>query len=145
MAASPLEIRGKHHNLGWLDLSLGHKNGVDPVIPLDNQLLNREDEIMSHCIEVYVYEIALNHLDEFLTIKDQLITETRSIPGLIESATFRSDQQQNLFIDRMKWESSDMAREGLKLFESLPIARRFLSLMAGPPQVGGHFTLVAGR
>ncbi len=100
---------------------------------------------MSHCIEVYVYEIALNHLDEFLTIKDQLITETRSIPGLIESATFRSDQQQNLFIDRMKWESSDMAREGLKLFESLPIARRFLSLMAGPPQVGGHFTLVAGR
>ncbi len=100
---------------------------------------------MSHCTEVYVYEIAPSHVDEFLNIKDQLIAETRSIPGLIDSATFRSDQQQNLFIDRMKWESADAAREGLKLFESLPIAGRFMSLMAGPPKVAGHFTLVAGR
>ncbi len=123
----------------------GHKNRVDPVIPLDNQLLYREDETMSHCTEVYVYEIAPNRVDEFLNIKDQLIAETRSIPGLIDSATFRSDQQQNLFIDRMKWDSVDAAREGLKLFESLPIAGRFMSLMTGPPKVGGYFTLVAGR
>ena len=100
---------------------------------------------MSRCTEVYVYEIAPNQVDEFLDIKDQLIVETRSLPGLIDSATFRSDQQHNLFIDRMKWESIDAAREGLKLFETLPIARRFLSMMMGPPKVGGHFTLVAGR
>ena len=100
---------------------------------------------MSHCTEVYVYEITPSRVNEFLEIKDQLIAETRSIPGLIDSATFRSDQQKNLFIDRMRWKSADAAREGLKLFESLPIAHRFLSMMTGPPKVGGHFTLVAGR
>ena len=100
---------------------------------------------MSHCTEVYVYEISPDQVEEFLTVKDQLITEARSLPGLIDSATFRSDEQDNLFIDRMKWESAEAAKEGLKAFEALPTSRRFLSMMAGPPKVGGRFTLVAGR
>ena len=100
---------------------------------------------MALCTEVYVYEIAADRVEEFLTIKDNLINEARSFPGLIGSATFRSDEQENLFIDRMTWETADAAREGLKLFESLPTSQQFLSMMAGPPQVGGHFTLIAGE
>jgi quinol monooxygenase YgiN len=100
---------------------------------------------MTPCTEVYVYEIAADRVEEFLTIKDKLISEARSLPGLIASATFRSDEQENLFIDRMTWETVEAAREGLKLFESLPTSGQFMSMMAGPPQVGGHFTLVAGE
>ncbi len=100
---------------------------------------------MALCTEVYVYEIAADRVDEFLTIKDTLIGEARSLPGLIESATFRSDEQENLFIDRMTWETADAARAGLKLFESLPTSGRFMSMMAGPPKIGGHFTLIAGK
>ncbi len=100
---------------------------------------------MSQCTEVYVYEITPEGLEEFLGIKDQLISEAKSLPGLIDSATFRSDEQENLFIDRMRWKSADAAREGAELFKSLPTTARFMSLMAGPPSIGGHFTLVAGR
>ena len=100
---------------------------------------------MNYCYEIFVYEIKPEHLEEFISIKDRLINEARSIPGLIESATFQSNEQENLFIDRMKWESADASREGMKTFESLPASGRFLSLMAGPPKVGGHFTLVAGK
>ena len=61
---------------------------------------------MKNCYEIFVYEINPDHLDEFISIKDQLINEAHSIPGLLESATFRSNEQDNLFIDRMKWEVS---------------------------------------
>lgn len=100
---------------------------------------------MSVCTEVYVYEIAPDRVDDFLAMKDRLIDETRALPGLIDSATFRSDAQENLFIDRMKWESAEHATRALEQFERLDIAKEFLSLMAGPPKVGGRFTLVAGR
>jgi hypothetical protein len=100
---------------------------------------------MAFCTEVYVYEIASDRVEEFLTIKDKLISEARSLPGLIQSATFRSDEKENLFIDRMTWKTTDAAREGLKLFGSLPTSGQFMSMMAGPPVVGGHFTLVAGE
>jgi heme-degrading monooxygenase HmoA len=100
---------------------------------------------MALCTEIYVYEIATDRVEEFLTIKDTLISEARSLPGLIESATFRSDEQENLFIDRMTWDTADAAREGLKLFASLPTSGQFMSMMAGPPKVGGHFTLIAGE
>ncbi|MEQ8330360.1 MAG: hypothetical protein RH859_07875 [Longimicrobiales bacterium] len=99
---------------------------------------------MSRCTEVYVYEIQPERLNEFLAIKDRLIEEARTLPGLIESATFRSDDAANLFIDRMTWESAAAAREGSALFEELPTSGDFLSMMAGPPRVGGRFTLVAG-
>ncbi len=99
---------------------------------------------MSTCTQVVVYEIAPDHLEEFLAVKDQLITEARTLPGLTASATFRSDDQANLFIDRMEWESAEAAEAGNEAFQQLPTTGRFLSLMAGPPKVGGQFTLVAG-
>ena len=72
--------------------------------------------------------------------------ETRQTdPGLIDSATFRSDDEHTLFIDRMRWRSAEDAKAGLELFEKLPTSQRFLSLMAGPPQVGGRFSLIAGE
>ncbi len=100
---------------------------------------------MALCTEVYVYEIAPDRVEEFIDIKDRLIVETRSLPGLIESATYRSDEQENLFIDRMTWKSVDAARKGLELFGSLPTAGKFMAMMAGPPKIGGHFTLIAGK
>jgi hypothetical protein len=99
---------------------------------------------MSECTEVFVYEIVPEMVDEFQSIKDQLIAEAETLPGLIASATFRSDDQDNLFIDRMRWESAEAARVGFELFQKLPTSERFLSLMAGPPKVGGRFSLIAG-
>ena len=99
---------------------------------------------MANCTEVYVYEIAPGKLAEFLKIKDRLIRETQDLPGLIASATFQSADDDHLFIDRMTWKSDEYARDGLKAFGTIPIAQKFLSLMTGPPKIGGHFTLVAG-
>lgn len=99
---------------------------------------------MKPCTEIYVYEIAPEQLGDFLALKDELITATENIPGLLESATFQSAQQDNLFIDRMRWESAEAAMEGGKTFESLPVAARFMSMMTAPPMVGGRFNLVAG-
>ena len=99
---------------------------------------------MSECTEVYVYEIEPDRIEEFLTVKDQLISEARSLPGLIESATFRSDDQDNLFIDRMRWDSADAAVRSGELFQDLPTSARFMSMMAGPPKVAGRFALIAG-
>ena len=94
--------------------------------------------------QVVVYEIAADKVEEFLGIKDQLITETEALPGLVTSATFRSDEQPNLFIDRMEWESAEAAAAGNERFMELPLANRFLSLMAGPPTLAGGFTRIAG-
>jgi hypothetical protein len=99
---------------------------------------------MPECTEVYVYEIQPDKVEEFLTVKDQLITEARTLPGLIASVTLRSDEQDNLFIDRMKWVSADAATKGFELFQGLPTSAKFMSMMAGPPKVGGHFAVVAG-
>ena len=94
--------------------------------------------------QVVVYEIAADKVDEFLGIKDELITETEAIPGLVTSATFRSDDNPNLFIDRMEWESTEAATAGNEQFMALPLAGRFMSLMAGPPTLAGGFTRIAG-
>ena len=100
---------------------------------------------MSECTEMFVYEIQPAMLDKFISVKDQLIGEARTLPGLVESATFRADAQENLFVDRMIWESADAATAGAELFQGLPTSARFLSMIAGPPQVGVHFSLIAGR
>ncbi len=100
---------------------------------------------MTECTEFYVYEIQPDLVEEFLTVKDQLITETEQLPGLVRSATLRSTDRENLFIDRMVWESADAAAAGNERFQQLPIAERFMAMMAGPPQVGGGFSLIAGR
>jgi hypothetical protein len=72
----------------------------------------------------------LEKVEEFLAVKDQLIAEARTLPGLTASATFRSEGQDNLFIDRMRWESAEDAKAGLEAFRALPTSERFLSLMA---------------
>ncbi len=100
---------------------------------------------MTECTEIYVYEIQPDRVDEFLAVKDQLIAETEELPGLLRSATLRSAERDNLFIDRMTWESAEAAAAGNEQFRQLPIAERFMSMMAGPPQVAGGFSLVAGR
>ena len=75
---------------------------------------------MSECTEMFVYEIQPAMLDKFISVKDQLIGEARTLPGLVESATFRADAQENLFVDRMIWESADAATAGAELFQGLP-------------------------
>ena len=64
---------------------------------------------MTECTEIYVYEIQPDLVEEFLAVKDQLITETEGLPGLLRSATLRSAERDNLFIDRMTWESAEAA------------------------------------
>lgn len=73
--------------------------------------------------------------EEFLTVKDQLITEARSLRGLIDSATFRSDEQDNLFIDRMNWGVRRGGQGKIEGVRGAPTSGRFLSMMAGPPTV----------
>ncbi|MGI9616798.1 MAG: putative quinol monooxygenase [Acidimicrobiales bacterium] len=99
---------------------------------------------MSTSTQVVVYEIAADKINEFLDIKDELITETEALPGLVTSATFRSNEQPTLFIDRMEWESTEAAEVGNEQFMQLPLAGRFMSMMAGPPTLAGGFTRIAG-
>lgn len=99
---------------------------------------------MSGSTQLFVYEVRPDRVDEFLTIKDRLIEEAHTLPGLIDSATFRSNEQENLFIDRMNWESAEAGEGALALFEKLPTTPEFMALMAGPPRLAGQFTLVAG-
>jgi hypothetical protein len=100
---------------------------------------------VSQRTQVIAYEIDPTRLDDFLAIKDRLIAEAKTLPGLIDSATFRSDEQNNLFFDRMIWESAESAEAAGPLFEKLPTTPEFMSLMAGPPRLAGQFTLVAGN
>ena len=43
-----------------------------------------------------------------------------------------------------EWESAEAAEAGNEQFMQLPLANRFLSLMAGPPTLAGGFTRIAG-
>jgi quinol monooxygenase YgiN len=99
---------------------------------------------MSRSTQMFVYEVQPDKIDEFLAIKDRLIDEAHTLPGLIASATFRSNEQDNLFIDRMHWESAQAGEDALPLFEELSTTPEFMALMAGPPRLAGQFTLVAG-
>ena len=99
---------------------------------------------MTQHTEVYVYEIADQNIDAFLKIKEKLITEAHSLPGLLASATYRSATEPNLFMDRMHWRDSAAAEEGNKLFEKLPTTPEFLALMAAPPRLAGPMDLIAG-
>jgi quinol monooxygenase YgiN len=99
---------------------------------------------MLQSTQLVAYEVDPARLDEFLDIKDRLIDEAKTLPGLIDSATFRSDEQGNLFFDRMVWESAEAAGAAMPIFEKLPTTAQFMSLMAGPPRLEGQFTLVAG-
>jgi quinol monooxygenase YgiN len=99
---------------------------------------------MSTCTEIFVYEIAPGDVEAFLSIKNKLVSEAKTLPGLLESSTLQSRAQPNLFMDRMKWESQAAAKTGNELFQSLPTSARFMSMMAGPPKIAGQFDLVAG-
>ena len=91
------------------------------------------------CIEVYVYRIRPDALDRFHSLKEQLISEAHTLPGLIASTTLASDDDPHLFIDQMQWETAEHAQRGAALFQELPSSKTFMSLMAGPPEVGGRF------
>jgi len=99
---------------------------------------------MTRHTEIYVYEIADENIPAFLKLKEKLIAEARSLPGLLASATYRSAAEPNLFLDRMHWQDRAAAETGNRLFESLPTTPEFLSLMAGPPRLAGPMDLIAG-
>jgi len=103
------------------------------------------DNTSTRITQVVAYEIQADKLSEFSEIKHELIAEARTLPGLIESATFQSEEQENLFMDRMIWESARAAEEAMAIFEELPTTPAFLALMAGPPTFQGQFALVAGN
>lgn len=100
---------------------------------------------MSKHTEVYVYEIAYENIAAFLSIKEKLISEAHSLPGLLASATFRSTVEPNIFMDRMHWRDASAAEEGNRLFQALPTTPAFLALMAAPPRLAGPMDLIAGE
>ncbi|ASP33325.1 hypothetical protein [Labrenzia sp. VG12] len=100
---------------------------------------------MTKHTEVYVYEISDENIPAFLDIKEKLIAEAHSLPGLLASATYRSAATPNLFMDRMHWRDAAAAEEGNRLFQSLPTTPAFLALMAAPPKLAGPMDLIAGE
>ncbi|NOZ31711.1 MAG: hypothetical protein GXP01_01260 [Alphaproteobacteria bacterium] len=100
---------------------------------------------MSICTEIFVYEIAAENVEAFLSIKNKLVAEAKTLPGLVASATFQSKARPNLFMDRMKWENEAAAKAGNELFRTLPTSANFMSMMVGPPKVSGQFDLIAGE
>ena len=94
---------------------------------------------MLKCVEIIAYSIKRGKLDEFHTIKNQLIEEARSLDGLISSVTLKSADDEDVFLDKMEWKSKDHAEIGRKDFMNLPTSKKFMSLLQGPPMFTSRF------
>lgn len=104
----------------------------------------RRDRVSSAMFtEIIAYRIQPARLDRFEAIKNTLIDEAKTIPGLISSTTAASVEDETLFVDTMVWRSAEAAKQGRVTFEQLPTTPEFLGMMAGPPEFGGRFRQVA--
>lgn len=94
---------------------------------------------MTTFTEIIAYRIDPEKLRDFEAIKQTLIREAGTIPGLLSSTTSVSTGDEALFVDTMVWSSPDAAREGRSAFEALPTTPEFLGMMVGPPEFAGLF------
>ena len=101
-------------------------------------------ETLMQCTQIVLYRIRPDALDDFHAIKEQLITEAHTLPGLLSSVTLASPQDPTRFVDQMQWESPEAAQAAMPLFEALPTTPRFMALMQGPPEVAEAFVYATG-
>ncbi len=94
---------------------------------------------MPKCIEIIVYSVKPEKVDEFKSIKDTLIKEAYLLNGLISSTTSKSIESDHIFLDKMKWESPSYAQSGFENFKKLPTTGKFMALLDGPPVYSGRF------
>jgi len=94
---------------------------------------------MPKCIEIIVYSVKQEKIEEFKSIKDELIKEAHSLEGLISSNTLRSAEDKYLFVDKMEWGSVQHAKAGLEGFKKLPTTEKFMALLDGPPVYANKF------
>ncbi len=90
-------------------------------------------------IEIIVYNIKEDQLDTFRTLKSQLIKEALTIPGIISSKTYSSENSKSQFVDVMEWESKEAMENGFEVFKKLPSSRDFMEIISGPPVFAGKF------
>ncbi len=100
---------------------------------------------MKTYLEIIAFRIKAEGSEQFESIKEQLVQETRQIDGLLWSTTHQDTKSANSFVDIMSWESPKAARQGFEIFKSLPSTQQFLELIDGPPIFRGVFKKVAGN
>lgn len=83
--------------------------------------------------EIIVYKIQADKVDEFQTIKAQMLKESAELKGMVSATTAKLLDSENTFADTMVWESKEASEKALPAFEALPTAGKFLSLFDGPP------------
>jgi len=95
-------------------------------------------------IEIIVYSIGEEKLETFHALKEQLIKEAMTIPGIISAITRPSAGSNNEFVDIMEWESSDAMDQGFEVFKTLPSSKAFMDMIVGPPAFVGKFNGTLG-
>ena len=83
--------------------------------------------------EIIVYRIQADQLAEFEAVKEQMISESLTLEGLLSSTTAQVLDEEGVFADTMIWTSREASAAALPSFEQLPTAPRFLSMFDGPP------------
>ncbi|MBX2799700.1 MAG: antibiotic biosynthesis monooxygenase [Myxococcales bacterium] len=96
------------------------------------------------CTQIVVYRIRPDALDAFHAIKERLIEEAHTLPGLLSSVTLSSAEDPTLFVDQMQWTSAEAVQAAMPVFEALPTTPTFMGLMAGPPELVSTFSHAAG-
>lgn len=94
---------------------------------------------MSKCIEIIVYSVKPEKVDEFRSVKNTLIQEAKTLEGLVSSTTSVSVEDECVYLDEMEWRSVSDAKNGLEQFKQLPTTGKFMDLLSGPPVFSGKF------
>lgn len=91
------------------------------------------------CSEIVVFEVAQEHLDDFITMREQLITETKAtFSGFMRAELHRNLENPALLVDIWSWQDWESARAGFAGFSTLPSAPKLVQLVK--KQIfSGHF------
>ena len=94
---------------------------------------------MNKCTEIVIYSIKPEKINEFINIKEQLLSEAKTLTGLLTTSTTKSINSKNVYLDQMQWKSADHANNGFDDFLKLPSTAQFMELMTGPPIFSDRF------
>lgn len=95
-------------------------------------------------LEVVIYKVKLQYADDFKEILDDARAIVQSLPGIIEYQTFRSTSNELLFIDVVRWESLELAKNAAKQVEQMQELAPFMAVFEEIIMMD-HFDLFANK
>ena len=84
-----------------------------------------DKKILDNVMELVVYKIKADKMENFPTILESLRTELSKMKGFISYSTYLSNKTERKFIDFVLWDTIENALDGAKLFSKLPEMKPF--------------------